>query len=145
LRLSHKLYLLIQSSLLCVCVLFKIYFYWIFYLFRFQMLSPYLVSPLEIPYPILPPPGFMRVLTHPLWHSPTPGHGTFTGPRLFPPIDAQQGHPLLHMQLEPWEPPCVLLVGGLVSGSSGRSGWLMLFFLWVTNLFSSFNPFSNLH
>jgi hypothetical protein len=25
----------------------------------------------------------------------------------FPPIDVQQGHTLVHMQLEPWVPPCV--------------------------------------
>jgi hypothetical protein len=31
-------------------------------------------------------------------------YGAFMGPRAFPPIDAWQGHPLLHMQLE----PCVL-------------------------------------
>ena len=43
--------------------------------------------------------------TSPPWHPPTLGHWAFTGPRASPPIDAQQGHPLLHMQLE----PCVLL------------------------------------
>ena len=32
-------------------------------------------------------------------HSPTLGHQAFTGPRVSPPIDAQQGHPLL----SPWE------------------------------------------
>ena len=37
------------------------------------------------------------------------GHKAFTGPRASPPIDVQQGHPLLHIQLEPWVPPCVLL------------------------------------
>ena len=42
------------------------------------------------------------------WHSPTLWHWAFTGPRASPPIDAQQGHPLLHMQLEPWVPSCVL-------------------------------------
>jgi hypothetical protein len=36
------------------------------------------------------------------------GHKAFTGPRASPPIDVQQGHPLLHIQLEPWVPPCVL-------------------------------------
>jgi hypothetical protein len=41
------------------------------------------------------------------WHSPTLGHRTFTGPRAPPPIDDRLGHPLLHMQLEPWLPPCV--------------------------------------
>jgi hypothetical protein len=34
------------------------------------------------------------------WHSL--GHRAFTGPRASPPIDAQQGRPLLHMWLEPW-------------------------------------------
>jgi hypothetical protein len=27
---------------------------------------------------------------------------------VFPPTDDWQDHPLLHMQLEPWVPPCVL-------------------------------------
>jgi hypothetical protein len=34
------------------------------------------------------------------WHSPVLGHIIFTRPRASPPIDAQLGHPLLHMQLE---------------------------------------------
>ena len=45
--------------------------------------------------------------THPLpfslsWHSLLLGHQAFTGPRASPLIDARQGHPLLHMWLEPW-------------------------------------------
>jgi hypothetical protein len=47
-------------------------------------------------------------------HSPTLGHRAFTGPRAPPPIDARQGHSLLHIQLESWVPPCVLFVGGLI-------------------------------
>ena len=43
------------------------YFYWLFYLFTFQMLYPFLVSPPQVPYPLLLPAAFMRVL-----HSPTP-------------------------------------------------------------------------
>ena len=36
------------------------------------------------------------------------------------------------------------LVGGLVPGSSGGSGWLiLLFFLWVANPFSAFSPSPN--
>jgi hypothetical protein len=35
-------------------------------------------------------------------------HITFTGPGASPLIDDGLGHPLLHMQLEPWVPPCVL-------------------------------------
>jgi hypothetical protein len=42
------------------------------------------------------------------WHSPTLEHRAFTGQRASPPIDVRLGHPLLHMQLEPWVPPCVL-------------------------------------
>ena len=45
-----------------------------FSLFTFQMLSPYWVLPLpETPYPIFPPPAFMRVFlhTHPHSHLPT--------------------------------------------------------------------------
>jgi hypothetical protein len=38
------------------------------------------------------------------------GHRAFTWPRASTLIDAQQGHPLLHMHLEPWLPPCVLLL-----------------------------------
>ena len=40
--------------------------------------------------------------------SPILGHGAFSGPRASPPFDVQQGHPLLHIHLEPWVPPCVL-------------------------------------
>jgi hypothetical protein len=39
---------------------------------------------------------------------PTLGHWAFTGPRASLPIDVWQGHPLLHMQLEPCGPPCIL-------------------------------------
>jgi hypothetical protein len=35
------------------------------------------------------------------WHFPTMRHSAFTGPKDSPPIDDLQGHPLLHMQLEP--------------------------------------------
>jgi hypothetical protein len=46
-----------------------IYFYWIFYLFTFQMLSPFPVSPSANP-PILPPSSCsMRVLPYPPTHS----------------------------------------------------------------------------
>ena len=42
------------------------------------------------------------------WHSPTMRHPAFTGPRASSPIDAWQGHPLLHLWLDPWVTPCVL-------------------------------------
>jgi hypothetical protein len=61
----------------------------------------------ETSYPIPPPPASMRVFFHPptpaspAWNSPTVGQQAFTEPRASPLIDAQQGHFLLHMQLEP--------------------------------------------
>jgi hypothetical protein len=71
-------------------------------------------------------------------HSPTPIsspsiplhwgiYWAFIGPKTSPPIDAWQGHPPLHMQLE----PCLLLGWWLSPGNSGESGWLiLLLFLW---------------
>jgi hypothetical protein len=60
-------------------------------------------------------------------------------------IDARQGHPLLHKQLEPWVPLCVFF-----------GWWFNLWELWgvwlvdivvlpvgLQNPFSSFSPFSN--
>ena len=51
------------------------------------------------------PPASRKVFPHPPtsasppWHSPTLGHQAFTGPRASPPIDTQQGHPLLYIQI----------------------------------------------
>ena len=105
------------------------FFNWIFYLFTFQMPAPFPVSPPKTPYPIPPhsgaaapppttPPHPPTHSHHPALASPTLGHWTFTGPRASPPIDVWQGHPLLHMWLEPWVPPCVRRET-LNSGSSG--------------------------
>jgi len=80
------------------------------------MLFPFPVSPsissLSIPLPFfykgIPPPKPLPLLPpHPdiLLHW---GGPALAGPRGSPPIGAQQGHPLLHMQLEPWVCPCVL-------------------------------------
>ena len=93
-----------------------------------------------IPFPRFPSPLPLLLWgcspTHPPtptslpWYSPTLRHQAFTGPRASPPTYVQKGHPLLHMQLELWVPPCV--VGGLIPGRSGGvSVWLiLLFFLW---------------
>jgi hypothetical protein len=77
------------------------------------MLSPFPISP-EASSPIPPPPASMRVCQHPpahFWpphsHSSTLGHWTFTGPRTFCPINVWKGHPMLHIYLEPWVPPCI--------------------------------------
>jgi hypothetical protein len=100
---------LLQNSL------FFFAFYWIFYSFTFQMQLFLIPPPPRYPLSHPPPPASMRVCTH----SPTPaslpsqsltlGHRVFTGPRASSPIDARQGHPLLHIQLEPWISPCLLL------------------------------------
>jgi hypothetical protein len=65
------------------------------------MLSPFLVSPLKILFP-LPPPLLHNPPTPESWpwHSPILEHRTFTGQRASPPVDDQLGHPMLHMQLE---------------------------------------------
>jgi len=115
------------------------------------MLSLFLFSPPEVPYPILLPPASMRMLPHlstPTslpWCYPILGHRAFTGPMASPPIDVQQDHPLLHMQLEPWVPlsvlfgwcfsPWELWVGCLV-------GWYCSSYM-IANPFSFFSPFSN--
>jgi hypothetical protein len=73
--------------------------------FPFQQLPNQCSLPLLLwgCFPIHPPNP-----ASPQWHSPTLGHRAFTGLRASPSIDAQQGHPLLHMQLKPWVPPCEL-------------------------------------
>ena len=71
------------------------------------MLSPFLVSPLKIPYP--PPSAPQPTHSHLLsWQSPILRHRAFTGPRTSPPTDVRLGHSLLHMQLESGVPPCLL-------------------------------------
>ena len=54
-------------------------------------------SPSHLPTPVFQP-----------WDSLTLGHQSPSGPVAAPPSDVQQGHPLPHMQPEPWVPPCVL-------------------------------------
>jgi hypothetical protein len=67
-----------------------------------------LISPPETPYPIpciyegVSPP------THPLPHQ-HPGEWSLHKASTSPPTDARQCHPVGHMKLEPWVPPCVLL------------------------------------
>jgi hypothetical protein len=116
------------------------YFSWIFPSFTFQMLSPFLVSPQETPYPIPPPSASMRVFPHQTTHPllpPCPGIPPHWG------IEPSQDQgPLLslmpdkpiHCYICSWSHEShhvYSLVGSLVPGSSGGSGWLLLlFFLW---------------
>jgi hypothetical protein len=92
------------------------------------MLSLILVSHLEPPYPILLPLFLWGCSpTHPPTYSLLPSLAfTYDGVSSF---HRTKGHSLLHMQLEPWVPPRFSLVGRLVLGSSGGSGWLILVFL----------------
>ena len=116
------------------------------------MLSFTLVFPPETPYSHSPSPCFYEGShppTHPLPPS-CPGIPLYWG--IKPSQDQGPLLPLMskkailcyvcscrHGSLHVYS-----LVGGLVSGSSGRSVWLMLlFFLWFVNPFSSFSPFSN--
>jgi hypothetical protein len=108
------------------------------------MLSPFPVSPPQVPYPLLPLPASMRVLPHltipllpqqpsiPLsWviKHPQEQRAPFA-------VMPEKAHPLLHIQLEPWVSPPTpsdySLVGSLVPGRwGGASDWLiLLFFLW---------------
>jgi hypothetical protein len=69
------------------------------YISNVQMLSPFLFSSLKIPYSLPPCPVFQPI------------HGCFMALAFpyTPPIDDQQGHPLLHMQLETQVLPRVFL------------------------------------
>jgi hypothetical protein len=105
-------------------------------------------SPLQNPLPS--PPASVRVLLHPSSHSCLPALAfPYTGalnplrPRAVPPTDVQQGHPLKHMQLEPWVPPCVLFGGPIRGSSRGLAGWHYCSSHGAANPLSSFNPFSN--
>ena len=118
--------------------------YFLYIHFKCYPFSWFPLQKLPIP-PLSPPP-----LTNPPtptslpWHSPTLGHRAFSGPRASLPIDVQQVHPLLHMQLEPWIPPCFTLIGDLVPGSSGSTSWFILLFLYgAANTFNPFSPFSS--
>ena len=88
------------------CFSFNIFFTYISN-FEFEMFPHF---PLKKPLSHSPYPLLTNLLTSAFlsWHSPTLGHQAFTRPIASPLIDVPQGHPLLHMQLEPRVPPCVL-------------------------------------
>jgi len=74
----------------------------------FLSINPLFSLPSPFFYEGVPPPKYPPLTASLPWHSPTL-EGTALGePRTSPPIGAQQGHPLLHMQPEPRDYPCVL-------------------------------------
>jgi len=99
-----------------IIFLYSTVFYWILF-YLYLNVIPFPGFPSRNPQPILPPPASMRCcLSHPLTHSQIPVliffyarafslHRT-KGLSL---TVAQQGHLLLHLQLEPQVHPCVLL------------------------------------
>ena len=116
------------------------FFLKIFSLFTFQMLSLFQVpsptrNPLSLPScPLvlwgcstthLPTPTSLPR------HSPTLEHRAFTGPRTSPPIDAGQGHPLLHMQYFNFAPLFSLIMERSVLCQEQPRGpsWLLIFSL----------------
>ena len=80
----------------------------------FSNVIPFPNSPSRKGDPILPHLASMRVLPHLPTHSLLPALAfPYTGALSLHRtssfhIDVQQGHPLLHMRLKPWVPPCVL-------------------------------------
>ena len=61
-------------------------------------------------------------------------------PGLSPSFDASQGHPLLHMQLEPWVPPFVFFGWWSLGAIRGLVGWYCCSSYGITNPFSSISP-----
>jgi hypothetical protein len=116
-------------------------------LFTFQMLSAFLVSSPEPPYPISPLPVSLRVIAHP---PPTPASSTWG---IEPSLDQGPLHPLmpnksiLYYRCSWSHGSCHVysFVGGLDPGSSGRGqvGWYCCSSYEITNPFSFFCPFSN--
>jgi hypothetical protein len=129
---------------------------WLIYLFILNILCIYISNvfifpsfPSRTPLSHSPPPASMRVLPPPLPpHCPgIPLHwGTKPsqdqGPLLLE--DARQSHPLLHMQLEPWVPPCVLYGWWFSRWELGGGGGWVLVGWYCCSSYGVANPFSPL-
>jgi hypothetical protein len=91
---------------------------------QFPLRNPLTLSPASMTVlPHLPTLSCLSILTFPY-----PG-------RLHRTKGSPPRNPLLYIQLEPLVLPVYSLVGGLVPGSFGESGWLvLLFFLWSCRL-----------
>ena len=110
-------YVVPSFSLISLLLLFLLRYMFLFLLdiFCIYIQFPFLISLPETPYPIPPPPASMRVWPHspiPASNSHIPLHWGIKPswdqePLL--PLMSHIYHPLLHMPLEPWVPPCVFL------------------------------------
>ena len=108
------------------------FFNYIFSLFTFQMLFPFLAFSLKIFYPLprlhlLPNPSTPASWP---WNSLVLGNRIFTRPKVSPAIDGQLGHSLVHMQLEKLVLPCVFF-GWWFSPREGWWYWLVLILLFL--------------
>jgi hypothetical protein len=91
-------------------------------------------------------PHFPCSPTH-LLPFPDPGiplRWAFTGPRTSPPIDVQLGHPLLHMRLELWVPPCELFGCWFSLRELGGGGGGVLVSSYCCSSCGTLNPVSSL-
>jgi hypothetical protein len=126
---------------------------WLFYIFIFQILSPLPVSLSQTPPHLIPlPPASIRVLpTHlfPHHHSSIPLCWGIKLPQdQGPPIPLMPNKAIL-CYICIWSNGSLHvypLVGGLVIGNSGGSGWLILmFFLWGCKFLQFLKSSPNLH
>jgi hypothetical protein len=117
-------------------------FYWIFSLFTFQMLSPFLVSPPLTPTTPPSTPASIRVLSI-QFHFPVTTFPCTREPSLHRTKVSLMPNKAILCFIFDWSHRSLhvySLVGGLVSGSF--VGWYC-FFCGVANHFSSFSPFLN--
>jgi len=156
---------LLACLIVCFALLWFVWFYFIIAIILdvcvfllitlFIYISSVVLLP-TLPSTILPPrssshlplrmcfPTHPHIPTSPLHHPLLLGQQASTGPRASPASDARQCHPLLHMQLEPWVPPCVFFAWWFsLQELWGLVGWYCWSSYGVANPFSSFSPFSN--
>jgi hypothetical protein len=125
-----------HHRILAMQILMVQIYIFIVYLFTFQILPPFLVSPLNTSYPILHLTASMRVLSHPQHPLLPPHPGILLHWSIEPSKDKGPLFPLMSDKAIFWYiyswSHVYSLVDGLVPMNSGRTGWLiLLFFLWI--------------
>jgi hypothetical protein len=127
--------------MLCFILCFKVAFCFLFigYFLYLYFKSYHLSLPPEVSYSIPPPPASMRVFpnppTHPFRHfcPPISLHWAIEPSQDRGPLLPLMPNKAILCYIYGWSHGTLhvySLVGGLVPGSSGGSGWLILFFLW---------------